>query len=303
MRFLVVGASGLIGSAVARRLRHEGTVAGLGRHAACELRADISVPETLSDLNLSGYDAIVHCAGVVDEDFVTPEKAFWQATIGAAALVAAAARASIKRFAYVSSAHVYGPMVGELDERAPADPRSDYAIAHHATEQVLRRSSGKFTAIAVFRPCAVFGMPPSFRSFRRWGLIPFAFPRSAAAEGKIELRSSGVQRRNFVATSDIADAVAYWLRHPRPASFEVFNPVGLNSLSVWEFAQMVAALCRARFGRDVRMARVPPSPAPDLAASFEYRSIHEFCRGSASLEAYVVEALAASMQTAVESVS
>jgi UDP-glucose 4-epimerase len=302
MRFLVVGASGLIGSAVARRLRQDGTVASLGRHAACALRADLSAPASLSGLDLSMYDAIVHCAGVVDEDFATPEKAFLQATVGAAALVASAANAGVRRFAYISSAHVYGPMIGEVDERTPADPRSDYAIAHYATEQILRRSSGQFTAAAVFRPCAVFGIPPSLRSFRRWGLIPFAFPRSAAADGKIVLRSSGEQRRNFVGTSDIADAIAIWMRRPAAAPFEIFNPVGVDSLSIWEFAQMVAAQCLARFGRDVQVKRKLPGPAPDPAASFEYRSVHDFCRGSASLDAYVAEALAASTQTAVESV-
>jgi UDP-glucose 4-epimerase len=189
-------------------------------------------------------------------------------------------------------------MLGDVDERSPADPRSDYAIAHYATEQILRRSAEQFDAAAAFRPCAVFGVPPSFESFRRWSLIPFSFPRAAAAEGEIVLKSTGEQRRNLVAASDIGETVARWLHRPAADAFEVFNPVGLHSLSVWEFAQLCAAQSRELLGRETRLTRVPPGPKPSPGANFDYGTIHEFCRGSADLRAYVARAITALRQPA-----
>src|ERR1700733_14277191 len=87
LRLAISGARGLIGSAVARKLSASYEVVTIGRHDNCDFRADLSDPASVSQLNLQGCGGVIHCAGVVDEDFANAERAFRQATQGMAALV------------------------------------------------------------------------------------------------------------------------------------------------------------------------------------------------------------------------
>jgi len=107
----VAGASGLIGSAIARALETSGRrVVRIGRGPACDILLDLANPASLAGDALAGCEALVHAAGVTDEDFARPDVAQAKADAGARALFDGAARAGVRRFAYVSSAHVYGPL-------------------------------------------------------------------------------------------------------------------------------------------------------------------------------------------------
>ena len=284
MRIAVSGTTGLIGSAVAARLAKGNEIVCIGRHAGADRIVDFSNPNSVEALDLSGVAALIHCAGIVDEDFrADPAVAFRQATLGAEALVRRAVAGGVSRIAYISSAHVYGPMRAMPDESSPVNPLSNYAIAHFASEQILRRSASAFIKAAVFRPNAVFGIPPSLAGFRRWALIPFAFPRAALEHSAIVLKSNGLQWRNFVAAADVAEVVARWLAREDLMGFSPFNPVGAHSMSVLAFAQLCAQVAEELTGRPcaVRHAGGGKSEA------FDYRTLHQFCHGTANLRSTI----------------
>jgi UDP-glucose 4-epimerase len=253
----VLGAQGLIGSAIAR---HLGALA-LGRRAPADRIVDLADPD------LSGIDALVHAAGVIDEDFADPPRAFRHAIEGTGALIAAARAHRVKRVCYISSAHVYGPFSGRIDEAAPPDPRSDYAIAHFAAEQILHRAAWDGFRVLILRPCAVFGLPPE--GFRRWSLVPFAFPLQAVTEGRIVLRSHGLQRRNFVGTGDVARVVADWLERDA-APFERINPIGAKTGTILALARTCAREYENLTGRTCPVIAPPSNDAP--ADDFVYAS-------------------------------
>ncbi|MBL8697270.1 MAG: NAD(P)-dependent oxidoreductase [Alphaproteobacteria bacterium] len=241
----VIGASGLIGAAVAARLRRERPVLRVGRHRDDHVHLDLARPIDALSAALDGVEDVVHCGGVTDEEFAANPAAAWQrATTATTKLAALLKRAGVRRVVYVSSAHVYGPLAGPLTERTPADPRSDYALAHFSAEQIFRRSG--FLGAAL-RPCAVFGMPPDLRRFKRWGLIPFGFPRMACETGVIKLATAGLQRRNFVSARTVADQAALALASA--GSFRVINPVGGDDLTVRQYAQLVCELATEALGR------------------------------------------------------
>ena len=248
------GSFGLIGSAVRRKLAETYEMRTIDIHPSADMVVDLSEPDSIAALDLTGCSALVHCAGIVDEDFANTGRAFRQATQGMAELVARAKVCGVSRFAYISSAHVYGPMVGAINEASPPNPLSDYAIAHFASEQILRRASGPEFRAAVFRPCAVFGIPPDLARFRRWGFIPFGFPKSLVEQGRIELKSSGLQRRNFVGTDDIAASIALWLGAAAEA-FTLINPVGNETMTVWDFARLCAKRYEAMSAKEVMLVR------------------------------------------------
>ncbi len=270
MRGALAGSTGLIGAALAARLAASGHhLVRLGRAASSEGRIDLATDDSIAPRALAGCDALVHAAGVTDEDFADPAAALAKSGRGARVLLAAASHAGVERLAYISSAHIYGPLEGVIDEsRAPA-PRSDYARAHRATEEAFEAASGTGARALIARPCAVFGMPPSLERFARWSLIPFDFPRQAL-QGGIVLKSSGLQRRNFVSAEGLAGLVVAWLE-AGPAGLTRANAPGPETLSVFDFASLCAKIAAEETGRQCRVERPEPQGTPP--GRFEYRTL------------------------------
>lgn len=269
MRIAIAGATGLIGHAAAARLAAGGhSLVRIGRGEGNEIRCDLRQPDDLPADALAGCEALIHAAGVTDEDFGDAQSAYAKAIFGSMALAAAARRAGVARIVYVSSAHVYGPLEGRIDEACPPNPISDYAIAHFAAEQVIRRWALETGGAALLlRPCAVFGMPPSVERFARWSLIPFDFPRQALG-GRIVLKTPGTQRRNFVAAGGLAGLIGGWLGQAG-RGVQVHNAAGDQEMTVYDFALRCVAIAREEGGRECVVERPAPAvdPVPFLYAA------------------------------------
>lgn len=289
MRVAVIGATGLIGGFVTRRLRRVGEVVTVGRRADCDRLADLSKPETVARLDLEGVDALVHCAGVVDEDFrADPVGAFVQSSVGMSTLVERCITLGIGTVVYFSTAHVYGPLVGRISEQTPVNPLSDYAVAHYTSEQTLKRYvlQGHLAGL-VLRPEAVYGIPTPLKAFDRWHLIPYSFPMEAVDRQEIVLRTSGTQSRNFVGADDVALYVdSYLASRSRPGTFTVLNPKGLDTLSVYEFAVKCAQHFSKITGKPCKISVPPASNRPGLE-DHSYDSVHDLHRAQDRLDAYL----------------
>jgi UDP-glucose 4-epimerase len=267
----VAGASGLIGHSIAAHLEAGGhRIVTVGRHEGAQVKLDLAHPEPLPRNALAGCDALIHAAGVTDEDYaVDPQRARIKAGTGVEVLLAAARAAGVGRLAYISSAHVYGPLEGRIDEARAPDPRSDYARAHLATEERFRAMAETAgAAVLLARPCAAYGMPPSLARFARWSLIPFDFPRQALG-GRIVLKSHGDQRRNFVPAEGLGNLAGWWLESSRPGVL-VANAPGREEMPVYDFARLCAKITAGQMGRPCSVERPPPgAPSPQ---PLEYRT-------------------------------
>src|SRR5258706_500372 len=94
MRVALAGSTGLIGAALAARLAASGhQLVRLGRAASSDVRVDLAADEGIAPRALAGCDALVHAAGVTDEDFADPAAALAKSGRGARALLAAASPA------------------------------------------------------------------------------------------------------------------------------------------------------------------------------------------------------------------
>jgi UDP-glucose 4-epimerase len=280
----VTGAKGLIGSAVAAELAARGhDVMTLGRGAGNAVILDLA--DTLPAL--PPLDALIHCAGVTDEEVKADgAAALTRAAAGTERLIAAAAAVGARRMVYVSSAHVYGPLTGHIDETMPPNPLSDYALAHFLAEQIFRRHAARLGfAARLLRPCAVFGPLAEPERFRRWSLIPFSFPRAIAETGLIRILGTGQDRRNFVGTNVIAALAADFIEM-QTAGVTLVNPIGTADVTVAEFAEMCARLGRDLTGRNCRVEIAGKGEAdPPL----EYRSVVVGARNGRSLETHIAE--------------
>jgi UDP-glucose 4-epimerase len=271
MRIAITGSTGLIGHAVAAQLAAAGhAIVRAGRGPDADVHAELGASPAIAGDALVGCEALVHAAGVTDEDFADRDAAFAKAIRGTSALLAAARTAGVRRLVYFSSAHVYGPLEGAIDESVAPNPLSDYALAHFMAEQLFRRATLDARASALLvRPCAVFGMPPSLARFARWSLIPFDFPRQALA-GRIVLKSHGSQRRNFVPAEGLATLAGHWLAQAA-AGTTVANAPGLSECPVYEFATLCAKIARQEGVREVAIERPAPQGVPPPPLEYKTR--------------------------------
>lgn len=125
MRILVTGSDGCLGGAIADHLRSAGhTVQGtvfFRPPRADEFRLDLTDPGALAGLPPGPFDAIIHTAGIVDQD--APARLIKAVNeLGTRRLVAWAARQGCGHFIFTGSISVYGVLsMGEhRTEKTPA---------------------------------------------------------------------------------------------------------------------------------------------------------------------------------------
>jgi UDP-glucose 4-epimerase len=146
MKLLVTGATGKVGSRLAKRLAERGDevralvrdparAAGL-REAGIELaEGDLLEVGSLAAA-VRGVDAVVHCAAFFRG--ATPEQAQAVNDLGTQHLANAARTASVKRFIFTSTGLVYGPKGGRLaQEDDPCAPTAAYPVSKLAAERFL----------------------------------------------------------------------------------------------------------------------------------------------------------------------
>lgn len=286
---LVTGGRGLIGGAIVDAIRQFCPTLSAGRGAGCDLTLDLA--RQRPDFSRVAGGCWVHAAGVTDEECAaTPDAAITRAALATPAMIDDAVTAGVEKFVYVSSAHVYGPLEGHIDEATPTNPLSLYAQCHFLAEQAFRLCAMRHgKPVLILRPCAVYGMPPALDTFRRWNLIPFEFPRHAVERQRIAIRSSGLQTRNFVSNRWIAKLVAAFLQQHTENTLRIVNPIGADDISVREFALRCARRYQQLNGRQ---CEVSWHDASATSKALAYRSIHPDCTAPESeLDQYLDEIL------------
>ena len=157
-------------------------------------------------LNLAGFDAVVHAAGLGHRRGVAP--ALWRsANVDAAVNLARLAKAAgAKRFVLISTAHVHGRVhPGIVSDATPPNPMDAYAASKLQAEQAVAAILGP--GLSILRPVAVIGphCPGNLQlvmKFLRRGLpLPF---------GAI------ANRRSFIDVTDLARLTKAVLNAPAP---------------------------------------------------------------------------------------
>jgi UDP-glucose 4-epimerase len=151
MQILVTGATGKVGSRLAKRLAQRGDqVRALVRDPArakglLEDRIELAVGDLLEVETLAaavrGVDAVVHCAAFFRG--ATAEQAHAVNDLGTQHLAGAARAASVKRFIFTSTGLVYGPKGGgPAREDDPCAPTDGYPASKLAAERFLFAMEG-----------------------------------------------------------------------------------------------------------------------------------------------------------------
>jgi UDP-glucose 4-epimerase len=273
VRVLVTGAFGYIGGRVAQHLSTEtGTEVLLGTRRQTDLAAWLPHSDVVRtpwdsaaglDTACSGIDVIVHTAGMNAQDCVVDPVAALEFNGGATArLVEAANRQGVGRLIYISTAHVYcSPLTGTITEQmCPTSPHP-YATSHRAGEDAVLWSPKRGgTEGCVLRLSNAYG-PPAHAGADCWTLLVNDLCRQAVTEGCLALRSSGLQRRDFVPLSEVCRAVRYLVDQPLGDGAHGLLNVGCEwAPTVWEMTSLIQDRCEAVLGYRPEASRVQPAP-------------------------------------------
>jgi len=260
-RVLITGASGYIGSRLSLYLSNVGDVQLIlatrrDRHCfpwiagAKVIRVDWKERASIERLCENITD-IVHLASMNEIDAEgNIVGAFEATTFATARLVEVAKRMGVARFIYLSTAHVYGAhLIGRVDENTCPRPLHPYGISHRAAEDIVIHAHlmNDFVGM-VFRVSNGYGYPVH-AGIKRWTLLVNDLCRQAVMRGRLELRSSGLQYRDFVTITDVCRAVWFAMNLPKTKVGDgIFNLGGGRSETVLQMAKHVAKRCEHVLG-------------------------------------------------------
>lgn len=282
-RVLITGGLGYIGGRVAKFLaEREDLFLVLGTRQKETARPgwlkngnvvqlDLMSEESL-DLACKEVKCIIHLAALNEIDSAkNSEQALLVNGYGTLKTLRAAERAGVERFIYFSTAHIYGaPLQGNITEKSLPRPVHPYAISHKVAEDfVLAAHDCKSILGIVLRLSNGFGAPIN-PNVNRWSLLVNDLCRQIATTGKIILKTSGIQKRDFITLTDVCRAVSHCLTLPADECLDgLFNLGGECSLSISEMASCIADRCSHVLGF-VPEINAPIMQSDDVSMPFNY---------------------------------
>ena len=216
--YLVTGAAGFIGAALAKRLIEQGSKVVTIDNLSTGFRE--SIPEgvifiegncqdesIINQLNSYQFDAIFHIAGqssgeISFEDPVYDLQTNAQSTL---LLLKYALKTNCKKFIYASTMSVYGDQPDiPITEEASTLPKSFYAVGKLASEHYLDIYSQYNIDIVALRLFNVYGPGQNMENLKQ-GMVSI-FLAQALTNKKIIVKGSAERYRDFVFIDDVVRA-------------------------------------------------------------------------------------------------
>jgi UDP-glucose 4-epimerase len=256
MNFLITGAAGFLGSALANRLAREGhQVRGLDDLSTGDPHAlSPDVLFTRGDVNdrpklwtlLQEVDCVYHLAArvLVAESILYPREYNAVNVGGTVSLMEAMRDVGVRRVVFISSGAVYGDQgVQPLREESPPDPHSPYAVSKLSAEFYVRTIGDLWNIETIsLRVFNAYGpgqnLPPSHPP-----VIP-NFLRQAVRSGTLVVHNDGNQTRDYVFVDDVVNAMVA-AATAREVNRRMINIGSGNETSVRELANLVIQVTKS----------------------------------------------------------
>ena len=200
-----------------------------------------------------GSDTVVHLAALNEHESIKDIEAAWKTNaLGTQALLSAANRKGVQRFVYFSTFHVYGDHKETIIENSSTRSHHPYAATHRAAEDMIRfYQYYKNMDTLILRLSNGFGYPMDI-GIDRWTLVFNDLCRQAITSGKMVLKSSGKQHRDFISLHDVSAAVEHFLFRVRDQWKDgLYNLGGDGSLSIVEAAKTIARVYEKKYDKRI----------------------------------------------------
>lgn len=282
-KFLITGATGLIGSALVRYLvehyQNVQIVLPVRNKAKAErlfgASENVSIVECdllSTDFEFAGdVDYVVHCAAPTDSKFFVehPIETFNAILQPSQHLLEYATRHSVKGFVYLSSLEVYGTICDDtkpLLEKAqgyiyPLNTRSSYPMGKRMVESMCYAYAFEYgIPVRIARLTQTFGQGVDLQTDNR----VFAQFARCAIDGKdIKLMSKGKTKRMYLHTFDAVSAILCLIRNGESgAAYNVANES--TYCSILEMAEFV----RDNYNQAISVECCPCSDTPYLPETY-----------------------------------
>ncbi len=239
-RVLVTGSSGLLGRAVAQLLHDRGWVVRTLQRSVVHdpwdsVQGSVADPDDAAHA-VAGVDAVVHLAAKVS---VTGEWTEFVATniVGTRQLLAAARRAGVRDFVFVSSpsvAHFGSSIVGaDAGTADPARARGHYARSKAAAEELALAEDCPEFRVAAIRPHIVWGPGDT-------QLVERVVERARA--GRLPLLDGG---RALIDTTYVDNAAAAIVRGLERMDFAHGQALVVTNGEPRPVGELIAGICAA----------------------------------------------------------
>ena len=255
MRVLITGGLGFIGGRLAHYLLKAGYQIIIGSRKVSnppawleqaeveEIKWDDAIALKKSCL---GIDIVIHAAGINAQDCMNdPEAALEFNGEVTARFVEAASKAGVKRFIYLSTAHVYSnPLVGVITEESYTNNPHPYASSHLVGDHAVLDADyhGKIQGI-VLRLSNAFGAP-MHKDINCWMLLVNDLCKQVVLTHKMILKSSGLQERDFISISQVRKTIEQlvFIDH-QSAQSSIYNIGSGDAQSVISMAELISYRC------------------------------------------------------------
>lgn len=251
--YLVTGAAGFIGAAIATRLIKEGnkvvTIDNLstGKKEAIPegcvfIKGDDYDQLVIAKLSQYKFDAIIHIAGQSSGE-ISFEKPVYDLQTNAQStlmLLNYAKDTGCKNFIFASSMSTYGDHNDEplVNEDTPTVPKSFYAVGKLASENYMRIYASmygiKCTALRFFN---VFGVGQNLDNLKQ-GMASI-YLAMAIRDKHIVVKGAPDRFRDFVYVDDVVEAVYLSLNRDEGGMYEVFNVSNMRPVHVYEIVEYI----------------------------------------------------------------
>ena len=235
MNYLVTGAGGFIGSAIAKQLIKCGhSVITIDNFSTGYrenvpqgveiIEGDVASASLIKSLSNKKFDAIFHIAGQSSGEvsFENPVYDLQTNTQSTLLLLKLAQNSSCKNFIYASSMSVYGDVENNfsISERYRTLPKSLYAVGKMASENYMRIFSEQYgltcTALRFFN---VYGVGQNLKNLKQ-GMASI-YLAMALKDKHILVKGSKDRFRDFVYIDDVVSAVMASLKIN--SGFSIYN--------------------------------------------------------------------------------
>ena len=204
LRIAVVGATSFTGRAFVNLCEQRGHDLVEVSRPKHDLLGD--APETTARLVRLGYGHVVNFAALnmVGESWDHAEDYVSTNVIGVSRLAEALLRARVSRFVQVSTPEVYGSTDTFLQESAPFNPSTPYAVSRAAIDLMLRcLQREKGLPVLFTRTVNVYGAgQQAYRIVPKTAICAFS-------GRKLALHGGGISTRSFIHVDDVAAGIRH----------------------------------------------------------------------------------------------
>ena len=249
MRVLITGGFGFLGGRLGKYLSSLGYEVILGSRKerikpkwlkkGSTVKLDWESHDSLLKI-CEGVDIIVHAAGLnAIKSKLDPKLAFKVNGDFAKSLFLAAETRGVKKFIFISTAHVYKPNIEELiDENSPTTNKHPYAESNILGENLILSSENNEIEKIIIRLSNSFGAPERKKA-DCWNLVINNLCREAIDRKSLTINGPSDNCRNFITMTDVCYGIEFLIKENKIYNSIIFN-LGDKTKSIYEMALLIS---------------------------------------------------------------